>query len=92
MTRRIQEAAYLLHSTPYRETSLIVDLFTREHGRIAAVAKGAKRPHSSLRAALLQFQPLKVSYTGRNELRTLTAAEWAGGSIAPRLARDPQRG
>ena len=84
MTRRIQEAAYLLHSTPYRETSLIVDLFTREHGRIAAVAKGAKRPHSSLRAALLQFQPLKVSYTGRNELRTLTAAEWAGGSIAPR--------
>jgi len=84
MTRRIEEAAYLLHSTPYRETSLIVDLFTRTHGRIAAVAKGAKRPHSSLRAALLQFQPLKVSYTGRNELRTLTAAEWAGGSIAPR--------
>ncbi len=84
MTRRVLEAAYLLHSTPYRETSLIVDLFTREHGRIAAVAKGAKRPHSSLRAALMQFQPLRVSYAGRNELRTLTSAEWTGGSTTPR--------
>jgi DNA repair protein RecO (recombination protein O) len=84
MTRRTEEPAYLLHSTPYRETSLVVDLFTREHGRVAAVAKGAKRPHSALRGALLQFQPLLVSYTGRNELRTLTAAHWMGGSIAPR--------
>ena len=54
------EAAWLLHSTPYRETSLVVELFTCEHGRMAAVARGAKRPHSSLRAVLLQFQPLKV--------------------------------
>lgn len=83
MTRRFQEAAFLLHFTPYRETSLIVDLFTREHGRIAAVAKGAKRPRSALRAVLLQFQPLLVSYTGRGELRTLTGAEWAGGLVAP---------
>jgi len=72
-----------LHSTPYRETSLVVDLFTREHGRIAAVAKGAKRPRSSLRAVLLQFQPLLVSYTGQRELRTLTGVEWTGGLAAP---------
>ena len=82
--RRTEEAAFLLHSTPYRETSLVVDLFTREHGRIAAIAKGARRPRSALRAVLLQFQPLAVSYTGRSELRTLTGAEWAGGLIAPR--------
>lgn len=82
-TSRQQEPAYLLHSTPYRETSLVVDLFTREHGRIAAVAKGAKRPRSSLRAVLLQFQPLRVGWTGRRELRTLTGAEWVGGTDAP---------
>lgn len=81
---RTREPAYLLHSTPYRETSLVVDLFTREHGRVAAVAKGAKRPHSSLRGVLLQFQPLVVTYVGRNELRTLTGAEWVGGSTTPR--------
>lgn len=78
------EAAWLLHSTPYRETSLIVELFTCAHGRIAAVARGAKRPHSTLRAVLLQFQPLKVSWSGRRELRTLIGAEWAGGLDAPR--------
>ena len=84
MTRRNEEQAFLLHSTAYRETSLIVDLFTREHGRVAAVAKGAKRPRSQLRAVLLQFQPLTVSFSGRGELRTLTGAEWEGGTIAPR--------
>ncbi|MEK9776164.1 MAG: DNA repair protein RecO [Quisquiliibacterium sp.] len=82
--RRVSQQAYLLHSTPYRETSLIVDLFTRESGRVAAVAKGAKRPRSALRAVLLQFQPLTVGLSGRNELRTLIGAEWEGGSIAPR--------
>ena len=81
---RTREPAYLLHSTPYRETSLVVDLFTREHGQVAAMAKGAKRAHSALRPVLMQFQPLVVAYTGRNELRTLTSAEWAGGSIPPR--------
>ncbi|RPH65193.1 MAG: DNA repair protein RecO, partial [Burkholderiales bacterium] len=82
-TSRTQEPAWLLHSTPYRETSLIVDLFTREHGRIAAVAKGAKRPRSALRAVLLQFQPLLVAYAGQRELRTLTGVEWTGGLAAP---------
>jgi DNA repair protein RecO (recombination protein O) len=80
---RISETAYLLHAIAYRETSLIVDLFTREHGRIAAVAKGAKRRSSALRGVLLQFQPLLVTWVGRNELRNLSSAEWAGGQIAP---------
>ena len=82
-TSRTQQPAWLLHATPYRETSLIVDLFTREHGRIAAVAKGAKRPRSALRAVLLQFQPLLVAYSGQRELRTLTGVEWTGGLAAP---------
>ncbi len=78
-----QQAAFLLHRVPYRETSLVVDLFTRDHGRIAAVAKGARRPHSSLRGVLLQFQPLSVGWTGRQELRTLTMAHWVGGLASP---------
>ncbi len=73
----------MLHSVPYRETSLIVDLFTREYGRVAAVAKGARRPHSALRGVLLQFQPLAAGWTGRSELRTLTAAQWVGGMANP---------
>jgi len=77
------QAAFLLHSVPYRETSLVVDLFTRDYGRVAAVAKGARRPHSSLRGVLLQFQPLAAGWTGRNELRTLTAAHWVGGMASP---------
>ena len=84
MTRTSNEPAYLLHATPYRETSLVVDLFTRNLGRVAAIAKGAKRPRSALRAVLLQFQPLTVSFSGRGELRTLTAAEWTGGGLSPR--------
>ncbi len=84
MSTRIEEPAFLLHCTPYRETSLVVDLFTRGRGRVAAVAKGAKRPRSALRAVLLQFQPLTVGLAGRGELRILASAEWAGGLLAPR--------
>lgn len=77
-TNRVRATAFVLHSTPYRETSLIVELFSREHGRIGAVAKGAKRPGSALRAVLLQFQPIGVVWSGANELRTLNSAEWLG--------------
>jgi len=83
MSRRTDQQAFLLHARPYRETSLIVELFTRDLGRVAAVARGAKRPRSALRAVLLQFQPLTVGLSGRGELRNLVGAEWEGGSIAP---------
>ena len=83
MSTRTEETAYLLHATPYSETSLVVDLFSRGSGRIAALAKGAKRRGSALRAVLMQFQPLSVVWSGRNELRTLTRAEWIGGQMAP---------
>ncbi|MES2740816.1 MAG: DNA repair protein RecO [Pseudomonadota bacterium] len=75
------QPAFVLHSYPYKETSLIVDLFTRDHGRVALVAKGAKRPHSQLRGVLQTFQPLATGWTGKAELRVLTGAEWVGGML-----------
>ena len=59
------QPAFVLHSYPYKETSLIVDVFSRDHGRIALVAKGAKRPHSKLRGVLQTFQPLSVGWSGK---------------------------
>jgi len=75
------QPGFVLHSYPYKETSLIVDLFTRDHGRVALVAKGAKRPHSQLRGVLQTFQPLSTGWSGKSELRTLTGAEWVGGML-----------
>lgn len=76
-----EEPAFVLHSIPYKETSLILDVFTRHYGRIALVAKGAKRPHSVLRPVLQQFQPLHIYFTGKLELKTLTKSEWTGGIV-----------
>jgi DNA repair protein RecO (recombination protein O) len=69
------EPAFLLHSRAYRNTSLIVDLFTLHHGWISAVAKGIKSPKSPLRNNLQAFQPLLVSWCGRGEMVTLTQVE-----------------
>jgi len=73
------EPAFVLHSYPFRETSLILDVFSRHHGRLAIVARGARRPKSSLRGLLLNFQPLLLSWFGKGEVRTLHSAEWQGG-------------
>ena len=75
------QPAFVLHSYPYKETSLIVDMFTRDHGRIGLVAKGAKRPHSKLRGVLQTFQPLQAAWSGKSELRTMIDAEWVGGML-----------
>ena len=75
------QPAFVLHSYPYKETSLIVDMFTRDHGRIGLVAKGAKRPHSQLRGVLQTFQPLQAAWSGKSELRTMIDAEWVGGML-----------
>ncbi|NVD97255.1 DNA repair protein RecO [Massilia sp. BJB1822] len=80
-TKVAGQPAFVLHSYPYKETSLIVDLLTRDFGRVALIAKGAKRPHSQLRGVLQTFQPLSASWSGKNELRTLTDAEWVGGML-----------
>jgi DNA repair protein RecO (recombination protein O) len=73
------QPAFVLHSYPFKETSLVIELFTRAFGRVAVVAKGARRPRSSLRGVLLAFQPLLVSWSGKGELHTLIRAEWHGG-------------
>jgi DNA repair protein RecO (recombination protein O) len=77
--RRDDEPAFVLHAYPYRETSLIVEAFTQNHGRVAMVARGAKRPRSELRGLLQGFQPLLLGWSGANELKTLQKAEWRGG-------------
>jgi len=77
--RRDAEPGYVLHTYPYRETSLIVEAFTQTHGRVAMVARGAKRPRSELRGVLQAFQPLILSWFGQQELKTLFRAEWRGG-------------
>jgi DNA repair protein RecO (recombination protein O) len=83
-------AAYVLHRYDWSESSLILELFTREQGRLAAAAKGAKRPHSQLRSVLLPFQRVNVALTrgaaadGQvGEVQTLRAAEYAGGAPMP---------
>ena len=77
--RHQDEAAFVLHSYPFRETSLILDVFSRSHGRLAMVARGARRPKSSMRGVLMNFQPLLLSWFGKGEVRTLHSAEWQGG-------------
>ena len=84
--RQDSQPAYLLHSYPYRETSLVIETFTRNRGRVALVARGARRPRSALRGVLLAFQPLTIGWSGRSELRTLHKAEWQGG--LPQLKGD----
>lgn len=77
---RIQDdPAFVLHSYPFRETSLILEVFSRSHGRVPLVARGARRPRSALRGLLMSFQPLTLSWSGKHELRTLHSAEWQGG-------------
>lgn len=75
-----QEPAYVLHHYDYSETSLLLEVFTRQQGRLGLIAKGARRPRSPLRAALIPFQPLIVSFSGRGELPTLTAVETFGSA------------
>lgn len=79
--KRDNEPAFVLHTYPWRETSLIVEAFSRRHGRLALVARGARRPLSSLKSRLLAFQPLELSWFGKGGLRTLHSAEWQGGDL-----------
>ena len=77
--RRDEQPAFVLHTFAYRETSLIVEAYTQEYGRVAMVARGAKRPRSEVRGLLQGFQPLLLTWSGQHELKTLIKAEWRGG-------------
>jgi DNA repair protein RecO (recombination protein O) len=81
---RLPVPAFVLHRHDWSESSLILELFTRPHGRIAVIAKGAKRPYSQLRSVLLPFQRLLVQASHKKgeegaEVQLLRSAEWAGG-------------
>lgn len=77
--RSENQAVYVLHTYPFKETSLVVELFSQQFGRIAAVAKGARRPRSAMRGMLQSFQMLAGEWSGKNELKTLHSLDWSAG-------------
>ncbi len=88
--RFTHEPAFVLHRYDWSESSLILEVFTRQHGRVALVAKGAKKPSSNFRPVLLPLQPLNLTWThssaaaaGANDIHTLKGAEWVGGHTMP---------
>lgn len=84
VTKRIaDEPAYVLHRYDWSESSLILEVFTRRYGRVALVARGAKKPSSSFRPILLPLQPLHIAFGGDAEIRNLKSAEWQGGHVMP---------
>jgi DNA repair protein RecO (recombination protein O) len=78
-----EEPAYVLHRHDWSESSLILEVFSRRHGRVALVAKGVKRPTSQYRPVLLPLQPLRLGWGGDAEVRTLSSAQWQGGHVMP---------
>lgn len=83
MRRRAEhEPGFVLHAYPYKETSLVLEAFTRRFGRIGLLARGARRPRSMLRGVLLAFHPLRLTWSASAELATLIGAEWGGARQA----------
>jgi DNA repair protein RecO (recombination protein O) len=72
--------AYVLHRRPYRDSSLLLECFSREHGRVGLVARGGR---GRLAGVLQPFAPLLLSWFGKADLKTLHGAEWQGGLVAP---------
>ena len=75
------QEALVLHTRPWRETSLLVEFYTRDHGRLGALARGVRSEKSRLRGLLVPFQPLLISWGGRGELASLRHAEAASAAI-----------
>ena len=74
--RRVQQQpAYILHHRPFRDTSQLLDVISREHGKVTLVARGSRSAKSKLRGILRPFQPLRLSWFARSDLGTLTGAE-----------------
>jgi DNA repair protein RecO (recombination protein O) len=77
--RRVaNEPAFLLHRRPYTESSVLIDLFSRHHGRMVLIAKGARKLKSRWRGSLLPFQPLIAAWSGRGEVKMVTGIEGEG--------------
>lgn len=80
--RVLNEPAWLLHRRPFRDTSQILDILSRNHGRLAVIAKGSRGAKSKLRGILRPFLPLQLSWVIRSDLGTLTGAELIGAPIS----------
>ncbi len=76
--RQDNQPVYVLHTYPFKETSLVVELFSSGQGRVATTAKGARRPRSAMRGMLQAFQPMLATWSGKLELKTLHGLEWNG--------------
>ena len=74
------QTAWLLHSRPLRETSLLLEFLTEQHGRVSAVAKGCRGARNRGRPPLQPFVPLLVSFSGKQELKNLRSCELAAAS------------
>lgn len=78
-TRLTASDGFVLHTYPYSETSLVVEMFLREHGRMPVLVRGARRPRSPQRGLFIPFQPIEVSCSASGEVKTLYSAEWCAG-------------
>lgn len=77
--RRVQQQpGFILHHRPFRDSSQILDIVTRDHGKVAVVARGSRGGKSRLAGVLRPFLPLRVSWVAKSDLGTLTGAEAAG--------------
>jgi DNA repair protein RecO (recombination protein O) len=81
MKRVELQPAYVLHRRPYRETSCLLEIFTPEHGRLSVIAKGVRKERSVTQGLLQAFQPLLISWSGKNELMTLLQVETRGAAL-----------
>jgi len=81
--RRVQQqAAFILHHKPFRDTSQILDVLSRDHGKLAVVARGSRSAKSRLKGVLRPFMPLSMSWVIRSDLGTLTGAEVRGAPLS----------
>src|ERR1700761_8919524 len=79
--RTLLARAYILHALPYRDTSRILEVFTREQGRVSVFARGVRGPKAKLASLLQPFQPLLISFSSRGEAAQLISAESAAAQL-----------
>jgi len=80
-TKILLQPAYVLHRQAFRNTSLLLDIFCLDYGRVKIVARGARSAKSKYRGLIHPFQPLLVSFSGRGDLKTLTTVEASVSSL-----------
>jgi DNA repair protein RecO (recombination protein O) len=69
------QRCFVLHRRPYSESSLILDVFSEEYGRLSIISKGARSKRSNLKGVLQAFTPLLMKWSGKGSMRTLRQAE-----------------